>query len=65
MEGRWLVKEYVYDTKPKSRSVQEGMLAVKKDARYAKFSLNGMDYGAHAVDTDWEQSQETWNIRQS
>jgi len=28
------------------------MLAVKKDARYAKFSLNGMDYGAHAVDTD-------------
>ena len=58
MEGRWLVKEYVYVTKPKSRSVQEGMLAVKKDARYVKFSLNGMDYGAHAVDTDFVQSQE-------
>ena len=63
MEGRWLAKEYVYDIKRKSPSVQEGMLAVKRDARYAKFSSNGMDYGVHVVDTDWEQSLETWNIK--
>jgi hypothetical protein len=28
------------------------MLAVKRDARYAKFSSYGMDYGVHVVDTD-------------
>jgi hypothetical protein len=35
------------------------MQAVKNDAKFAKFSLNGMVYGVRAVDIDSELNQET------
>jgi hypothetical protein len=41
------------------------MLKVKRDAKYARYSLNGTVYGVHAVAIDYEQGLEMQSLRQN
>ena len=46
---KWLVKVYVFVIRLKSLLDQADMQADRKDARYVRYLLNGMAFGAHVV----------------
>jgi hypothetical protein len=43
---------FAFNIKPKKLDRVDGMLMVKRDAKYVKFTLNGKDYGVHVVTID-------------